>query len=301
MNIVLRKYSQVRYSKTAVLFLAAAIIVLLGVVLYPLLKTIYISFTDRLFTYDRYSFVGLRNYIDMVHDPLFWHAFWNSTKFTFLNVIGSLIVGLGIALLLNSRVKAKGLFRALLFLPWAMSSTVAALMYRWLYNDIYGYLSFVLMKLGIISQSINVLSRPDTVWIAVLIPVIWTFYPFVTLIFLSALQSVDPRLYEAASIDGAGRWQTFSHLTLPSLRPVLVTVIILLTIWSFSTFDLVALLTGGGPANETLTLSVYIFKRGFEAKLLGYASALGTTMFAVLIAFTLLFFWVTRKLKLYEG
>ena len=301
MNILHQKFNRPRYSKIAILFLAASLTVMLGVVLYPLLKTIYISFTDRLFTYEKYSFIGLQNYVDMIHDPLFWHAFWNSVKLTVSNVIGSLVVGLGIALLLNARVKFKGLFRALLFLPWAMSSTVAALMFRWLYNDIYGYLSYVLMKLGIISESMNVLSRTETVWIAVLVPIIWTFYPFVTLVFLSALQSIDNRLYEAVSIDGANRWQTFYHLTLPSLRPVLMIVIVLLSIWSFSTFDLVALLTGGGPANATLTLSVYIFKQGFESRLLGYASALGTTMFIVLIAFTILFFWISRKTKLYEG
>jgi multiple sugar transport system permease protein len=287
-------------SLKALLSVGVALAVMLSVLLYPLGKSFYISFTDRLLGYDRYSFIGLDNYSRLIHDSMFWHALWNSAKLTVANVIGSLVVGLGLALLLNSKVKTKGLFTTLLFLPWAVASTVTALVFRLLYNDMYGYVSYMLMRLHITSESINLLARPYSVWPAMLIPIIWMFYPFVTLIFLAALQSIDRTMYEAAAMDGASRWQTFRHVTLPSLKPVIVIQIVLLSIWSFSAFDMVALLTAGGPGYETMTLGVYIYKQGHEARLLGYACALGAVTFIVLLAFTMLFLWLSRRSKLYE-
>ncbi len=260
-----------------------------------------VSFTDRILTYSNYSFVGLTNYLEIVKDPLFWHSLLNSVKLTFLNVTGCLVVGLGLALLLNARTRLTVLFRSILFLPWAMPSMVIALMFRWLYNDIYGYPNYALVQQGILAEPVNLLAGQGTAWIAIMLPIIWCFYPFVMLVFLSALQSIDHNLYESAAIDGASRWQTFRHVTMPVLKPVILIIVILETIWSFCTFDLVYLLTGGGPANSTLTLSLYIYKEAFQSKLLGYASALGTVMFITLIGFTLLYFWVIRRSKLYEG
>jgi len=255
------------------------------------------SFTDRIFTYFNYSFVGLTNYFNMVHDIVFWQAFWNSIKLTFWNVTGSLVIGLGLALLLNSTGILKGLFRGLLFLPWAVPSIVVSVIFRWLYNDIYGFPNYFLVEHGIISQAINPLAYANTVWIALLVPVIWNYFPFVMLVFLSALQSIEPNLYKAAEIDGANRWQSFLHITLPALKPTILIVVILQSLWSFSEFALVYLISGGGPADVTQTLSVYIYKEGFEAKMLGYASALGTVMFLILIVFTFMFAWLNKKDK----
>jgi multiple sugar transport system permease protein len=288
-------------SMKALLFVGIALVVMLGVLLYPLGKSFYISFSDRLLGDARYSITGLDNYRHLINDPMFWHTLWNSIKLTVGCVIGSLVIGLGIALLLNSKAKAKSLFTPLLFLPWAISSPVAALTFRWLYNDMYGFISYILMKLHITTNMINLLARPNTVWIAMLVPIIWVFYPFVTLVLLPALQSIDRKMYEAAAIDGANWWQAFLHVTLPQLKPVLVIITVLLGIWSFSAFDLVALLTGGGPGNETMTLSVYIYRQGHEARQLGYACTLGTIMFLILLAFTMLFFWFSKRSKLYEG
>ncbi len=282
------------------LFIGPAIVVLLGVLLYPMFKSFVIGFSDRLLGDIHYAFNGLQNYSRFLHDSLFWHSLSNSIKLTVCNTIGSLLVGLIVALLLNSKAKAKGLFMPLLFLPWAISSPVAALTFRWLYNDMYGYISYLLMKTHITTTSINLLARTNTVWPAMLVAIIWVFYPFVTLVLLPALGAIDKTIYEAAAIDGANRWRTFLNVTLPQLKPVLVIVTILLIIWSFSAFDMVALLTGGGPGNETLTLSVYIYRQGHEGRLLGYACAMGTIMFLVLLSFTLLFFWVSKRSKYYE-
>lgn len=286
--------------RRAALFIGPALLLIFAVSLYPLLRSVYLGFTNRLFTYSHYSFTGLENYARMVNDPLFWHALLNSVKLSFWNVSGSLVLGLFLALLLNSSGRLMGFFRSIFFLPWAVPSVVIALMFRWLYNDMYGYLNHILLKLGVISQSFNLLAGTETAWLGVILPMVWCYYPFVMLVFISALRSIDPRLYEAAAIDGASRWHAFRYITMPALKQAIFVVTILEIIWSFAAFDLVYLLTGGGPANATLTLSVYIYKQGFFSKYLGYASALGTMMLIILLLFTALYFKVINKSKLYE-
>ncbi len=279
----------------ALLFIAPAVVIILGVVFYPMVEAIIMSFTDRIFTYLHYTYKGLSNYIAMGHDAEFWKAFWNSLKLTFWNVTGSLVIGLGLALLLNATGKVKGWFRGLLFLPWAVPSIVVSIIFRWLYNDIYGFPNYFLTQHGILSHAVNPLAYPGTVWTAVMLPIIWNYFPFVMLVFLSSLQSIETNLYKAAEIDGANRWQAFLHITLPALKPTLIIVTVLQALWSFSEFALIYLLSGGGPADATQTLSLYIYRQGFESKMLGYASALGTVMFLILLIFTLLFAGMNRR------
>jgi multiple sugar transport system permease protein len=283
------------------LYIAPAALIVLGAGLYPLLRSIVTSFTDQLFTYTNFDWIGLANYFTILKDPLFWRALWNSLQLVFWNVSITLVIGLAIALLLHSKIKARNWFRALLFLPWAVPTIVNTLMFRWLYNDIYGYPNYILQKLGLISQAINPLAHTTTAMAAVLAPVVWNYFPFVMLMALSAMQSINRSLYEAAAMDGAGRWQTFRYVTWPALKPVLVIVTVLQALWTFAEFGLVYLMNGGGPANSTLTLSLYIYRKGFEYKQLGYASALGVATFLILIALTLLFFQLSRKTRLYEN
>ncbi len=289
------KILKLNASVTACLFMLPALVIIISVIVYPLVRSIMMSFTDRILTYFHYSYIGLVNYAGVLRDSLFWQSLANSLQLTFWNVIGSLLIGLGLALLLHSRVKGRNWFRGLLFLPWAVPSIVIALMFRWFYNDIYGFANHILVKYGLISQATNPLAMPDMVWPAVMVPIIWNYYPFVMLVFLSVLQSIDTHLYEAAAIDGASRWRAFLHITLPALRPAMVMIVILQALWSFSEFALVYLLTGGGPANATMTLSIYIYKQGFGAKQLGYAAAIGTMMFFLLDGFTILHFGVFRR------
>jgi multiple sugar transport system permease protein len=291
------KIGKLNTSVKAWLFILPSLVIISSVIVYPLLRSVLMSFTDRILTYFHYSYIGLTNYLDVSRDSLFWQSLGNSLQLTFWNVTGSVLIGLGLALLLNSRVKGRNWFRAFLFLPWAVPSIVIALMFRWFYNDIYGFANHILVEYGLISQAINPLARPEMVWPAIMVPIVWNYYPFVMLVFLSVLQSVDTHLYEAAAIDGASRWRTFLHITLPALRPAMVLVVILQALWSFSEFALVYLLTGGGPANATMTLSIYIYKQGFGAKQLGYAAAMGTVMFFLLAGFTILYFGVIRRTR----
>jgi multiple sugar transport system permease protein len=283
----------------AALFVAPSLAVIAAVLFYPLLRGIGMGFTDRIFGFRRYSFVGLENYQQMLADPLFWHSLGNSLRLTALNVVFMIALGLGLALLLNSRAWFKGLFKPLLFVPWAMPSMVIVLMFRWLYNDMYGWPNYALTTAGIIEEPVNLLAETDGAWVAILIPLVWSFYPFVMVVLLSTLQSIDKSLYEAAAIDGAGAWQSFRTVTWPALRPVILILVALESIWSFATFDLVYLLTKGGPADSTATLSLYVYKQGFVSHYLGYASALGTVMFLVLACFTALYLWALRRRRLY--
>ncbi|MDH7496968.1 MAG: sugar ABC transporter permease [Syntrophomonadaceae bacterium] len=284
----------------AAIFLGPALVVILAVTVYPLARSITTGFTDRVFGYQDYSFVGLANFTRMAHDPLFWQAVCNSARLAFFNVGGSLLLGLLLALLLHAGRRYRAVFRCLLFLPWVLPSMVISLMFRWLYNDMYGWANYILLKHGLISSPTHLLAAGDTAWTGILVPIVWCYYPFVMLVLLAALQSINPAYYEAAAIDGASRWHSFRYITMPLLRPVIAVVIILETIWSLTSFDLVYLLTGGGPANATLTLSLYIYKQGFVSKWLGYSSALATVMFLALLALTLAYFWVINRSQIYE-
>jgi multiple sugar transport system permease protein len=279
------------------LFILPAAVVILLVMVYPLLDSISVSFTDRLFTYNKFSFTGADNYLRIFRDQYFWLALFNSLKFTLAAAAGSLVLGFLLALLLNDKFRFRELFRGMLFLPWVMPSMVVVLVFRWFYNDFYGYANYILVKFHLLSQPVNILASPDLAWLGVTIPIIWVNFPFVMLVILAALQSIDKKLYEAAQIDGANRWQSFWAVTFPALKPTLVIVIILEIIWIFSSFDLVYLLTKGGPGDATLTLSLYIYEQGFEAKNLGYASSLGTVMFLLLFVFTIVYFSLSTGKK----
>ncbi len=212
---------------SAALFLVPSLVIIAAVLFYPLLRGIGMGFTDRIFGLRGYSFVGLENYRQMLADPLFWHSLGNSLKLTALNVVCMIVLGLGLALLLNSRAWFKSLFKPLLFVPWAMPSMVIVLMFRWLYNDMYGWPNYALTRAGVIEEPVNLLAGMGSAWVAVLIPLVWSFYPFVMIVFLSALQSIDANLYEAAAIDGANAWQSFRVVTWPALRPVILILVAL--------------------------------------------------------------------------
>lgn len=284
-----------RLNGAAILFLSPAGMMILCVLVYPILSGMYLGFTDRMLSYDSYSFVFLDNYRELLHDPLFWRSVGNSCKLVFFTIFFDTLIGFSLAMLLNVRARYVKYFRTLLFLPWVLPSVVVAFSFRWLYNDSYGYINHILTRFNFISSPVNPLARTDILlWLGILVPAIWFSYPFVLLVFSAALKSIDGNLYEAARIDGAGHWQRFRYITLPALKPTIVMVTILQVIWEFAAFDLVYLLTKGGPANSTLTLSLYVYRQAFQYKRLGYAGALAMVLFLVLAAFTAIYFRLVK-------
>lgn len=278
-----------------------AVGIIIFIMVYPMVNSISMSFTNRLFTYDQYSFVGIGNYTRLFSDRIFWLSLLNSIKFTFLAVILSLVLGFFLALLLKEKSRIHEFFKGLLFLPWVMPSMAVVLVFRWFYNDFYGYANYILVKFHLLSQPINILASPELAWLGITIPIVWVNFPFIMLVFSAALQSIDKNLYEAAQIDGANSWHSFWSITLPTLKPTFIVVSILEIIWIFSSFDLVYLLTKGGPGDTTLTLSLYIYEQGFEAKNLGYASSLGTLLFLMLFVFTIIYFTLSTRKNTSEG
>ena len=269
--------------------LAPSLVIVMGVLLYPCLCTIFFSFTDKTMADASYAFIGLKNYHDLYHDPKFWKALRHSAMFTLAAGSLNILIGLGTALLLNKSFPLRGLFRSLLLIPWVMPPIVTGLMFRWLYNDFYGYLNYLLMKLQLIDQPILFLVDKAWVWPAVIMPTVWYEFPFVMLMFLAALQSISPELYRAAKVDGANAWQRFLHITLPGLKQALLLNVLLQVIFMFKSFNLVWILTQGGPGNRTELLSTMAYRYVFEGFMTGYGSAVATIIFLVLFMVSMVY------------
>lgn len=270
---------------TKVSFIMPAMVLLLLLTGYPLFQVIQMSFYDYT---DKANpvFNGIANYQKFIVDPLFWNALKNTLAFTFTSVILGLIVGMTFALLLNQQKmnpKFRGVFRALLMFPWLTSSTVVAAIFMLMFNP-FGLLNFILQSIGLDSLAQTAwLSNESTALFAVILANVWRGFPFMMLMILASLQTISNDLYEAADIDGAGFFQKLFYITIPQIKNILLTVSVLEFIWNFRSFDLVFLMTGGGPMNSTEILSTYVYHYAFRTLDFGYASAAAIFMLAVMI------------------
>lgn len=262
---------------------AMFLVVLLNLV--PLLQGVIISMQNQnLIRPNPTGFVGLRHYVRaLTADVDFWSSAWHSVYFTVCAVAGAYLLSLGLALLLNLDIKARGLFRALFLIPWVVPDVVTALLWKWFYSDQWGFANFALLKLGLVSTPVLWLSDPAMAMPSVIIVQIWKLYPIMTVVLLAALQSVPKELIEAAKIDGAGPFQRFWYVTANFLRPTSMIIVLLASIWTFQSFDIIYLLTGGGPANATQTLPILVYVKAFWASQLGYASAIGVLILLCLM------------------
>jgi len=277
------------------LLLLPALAILTYVVAIPLVQGIYNSFTSyELARASEQAWTGLANYRRLLADPIFRVALRNSGIWTVTIVSAQLVLGLGIAMLLNRPIKGQAIFRGLTMVPWIVPSVVAALTWQWMYSEDYGVINYLLQKAGLIDQNIPWLGSPKYALLAVILVGIWKGLPFVTVTMLAGLQAISSDLYEAAAIDGANGLQQFLYVTLPGLRPVIVTVTILSCIWTFNSFDLVYVLTKGGPMNATQTMPTYTYFQAFSIFDLGYGSALGVVMLLILAVLAVLFVKVTE-------
>jgi alpha-1,4-digalacturonate transport system permease protein len=275
-------------------------------VLFPMLVNIYYSFTGgtNLFPQDR-PFVGLDNFkvlftCENFLDPntctedLFWRAVYNTIKFVGFQVIGIILFSLVTALILNRKIVARGFFRSVYFYPVLLSPVVVALIWKWiLQRD--GLLNAFIIGMG--GERINFLLNSDWATFWVIFISIWANMGFFTLILLAGLQSIPPDLYEAGSMDGTNEWQSFQHITLPLLMPTMLVVLVLSLIRAVQVFDQVYVLTGGGPGSATLYMVQYIYNKGFsdQIHIFGLAAAASVIMAAVLMVFTLLQLYLSRK------
>jgi multiple sugar transport system permease protein len=254
-------------------FVMPALILLSLVTVYPVFYVFYLSLQRRLLIFDISRFVGLENYLFLLRDERFWNALKNTVYFTAVSVSLELLLGLSIAMLLNRPFKLKGLVRAAILIPWAVPTVVSARMWEWIYNTDFGILNYLL------GSKINWLGSPFWALNAAVFMDVWKTTPFAAILLMAGLQVIPQELYQAARVDGAGSWEIFRKITLPLLKPVILVILIFRTLDAFRVFDAIYVLTGGGPANTTETLSIYAYKVLFQTLQFGYGSTLSVVVF----------------------
>jgi len=254
-------------------FVIPALALLALVTVYPVTYVVVLSLQRRMPIFDISRFVGLDNYLFLLQDDRFWNALGNTAYFTALSVTVELLLGLAVALLMERRFRLKGIARAVILVPWAIPTVVSARMWEWIFNTDFGILNYLT------GLRINWLGSPFWAMHAAVLVDVWKTTPFVAILLMAGLQAIPRDLYQAARVDGAGAWSIFRHVTLPLLRPVILVVLLFRTLDAFRVFDAVYVLTGGGPANTTETLSIYAYRVLFQTLQFGYGSALAVTVF----------------------
>jgi multiple sugar transport system permease protein len=272
--------------------LIPALLCLLVVLVYPVLANIGYAFTNKSFLFPDTRLVGLQNFTDILGDDIFgfWEALRVSLAWTAGTVALQFLVGLGAALLLDQEVPGQRFFRVALLVPWAFPVIVYAMIWRWMLNDQGGVITWLAVALGLMPQPIFLLGQPDLALLTVIAVAVWYGYPFMAATLLAGLQSISEEYYEVARIEGATALQQFRYVTLPFLMPVIVVVLVLRTIWVFNAFELIYLLTSGGPNGATLTLPLLAYNLGWQQFLPGKAAAVSVLMLLVLAGAAYVYF-----------
>jgi len=280
---------------TSAAFILPAVLVVVLLLLYPVITSIFYSFTSKHLIKPDYEFVGLDNYKKVLTDKDFLRSFATSIRWTVFSLIGQVAVGFTAALALDKIPKGRGLFRTLLIIPWAFPSIVIALSWKWILNGVYGFIPNLLVNLGICKTVPQFFSSAELVFGTLLFINIWFGAPLIMVNVLSALQTVPRDQYEAAQLDGASGWQSFVHITLPHVRVVVGLLVVLRTIWVFNNFDTIYLITGGGPANLTSTVPIYAYKTGWGLKQLGVSSAVTVILLIFLLLVCFIYFMILGR------
>jgi multiple sugar transport system permease protein/N,N'-diacetylchitobiose transport system permease protein len=280
----------------AVLLLLPAAIVVFGVVLYPVLRTFVISLFDVTSPMPgSYPFVGLENYAKVFKDSDFYRVLGHTMYFTLLSTFLELSLGIAVALLLNAPLKARWLWRSIVVLPWALPTIVNGAMWRWIYNGQYGALNGLLHTLGISDTPVQWLGSPFLALNMVIIADVWKNTSIVVFFILAGLQTISDDLYEAARMDGASAWRGFWHVTMPLLAPAIAVVLVLRTIEAFKVFDIIYVMTGGGPASGTQTIAFYTYLQAFSNQLFGYGAALAYLIVLAVFALAMVYLRILRQ------
>ena len=272
------------------LYVMPVLILLLIMYGYPLIKSIIMSLQDyKLTSSGSAPFNDFANFKKMFSDTDFLLLLKNSLIYVIISVVAQFVLGLILALCLKTKIRGRGIYQSIVFLPWAFSSFVVGLMFRWSFNGEYGVVNDILMKMGIIKENVAWLGTPGLSLAVVIIAMIWMGIPFFGIMILAALQSVPDDIYEAADIDGCGMFRKFFSLTLPYIKPTIIMTVLLRTIWIFNSFDLIVIITGGGPVNYSQTLPSYMYSKAFASYDFGLASAFGVLLIVILGIYAVLF------------
>ena len=296
MNLIKKKkhilYSKKELGQIQLLFPVILLVTVFS--LFPLLRGIYLGFTDYRLG-DQISFNGIDNYVQLFNDEYFWNSFKIGMIWTLIVTALQISLGLGLALLLNSKIKFISFYTVLILIPWATPPIIRGILWRQMYEPNTGAVNILLTDMGLISAPINWLSSFEYVIPAVIIAGVWGEISKAAIFLLAGLQTISNDLYEASKIDGAGLWDQFWHITLPVLKPVLAAIISLTFMWNFNTFGIIWVLTQGGPGGMTRLPMLAAYEEGFRYGYIGYAAAIGNVM--VIILSLILFMYIRVQLR----
>ena len=282
------------------LFMVPSAVFLVCFLTYPLGLGVWLGFTDTRIGRDG-IFIGLENYEFLARDSVFWLSVFNTLIYTFVASVLKFALGLWLALLLNEHLPWKSFFRAIVLLPWVVPTVLSGLAFWWIYDAQFSIISWSLMQLGLISQPINFLGDAVNARLSVIAANVWRGIPFVAISLLAGLQTIPASLQEAASLDGATNWQRFRHVTLPMLTPIIAVVMTFSVLFTFTDFQLIYVLTKGGPVNATHLMATLSFQRGIPGGQLGEGAAIAVAMIPFLLAAIMFSFFGLQRRKWQQG
>jgi multiple sugar transport system permease protein len=288
--------------RIAFLFVLPSLIFVSLFTLYPIVESFRLSFYRLILTLPwlGQKWVGWENYLDLWTDPVAMQSLRTTLIFVGVTIPFELLFGLGMALVMNEAFRGRGILRAIVLIPWAIPTVVSSQMWRFTFHDRYGLFNFILFG-DQTARYLAPLADPQLAMGAIIIAEIWKTSPFAALIILAGLQTIPDELYEAASIDGASRWQKFRHVTLPLLKPALLLALLFRTIDALRVFDLVFVMTQGGPADATNVLQFYGYRKTFAEGMIGYGSAIAVCVFLLSLILSLAYLRMLRASRLKEG
>jgi len=269
------------------LLITPVVILIFIVIGVPFVNAIYLSFTDKV-AGSVPKFIGFKNYINLFSDPDYIIVLKNTFVYTFTSIGFKLMIGIFLAVVLNQKFFGRSIIRTLLLLPWALSGMVAAMSWKWMYNDTYGIINALLMKAHIVHVPVLWLSDARLALISCIIVNVWRGVPFFFFSVLGGLQTIDSQMYEAADIDGAGVIKKFFCITLPSLKSVIMITTVLSTIWTFNDFENVFLITGGGPLHASSIISTYTYEMAFLQNEMGKAMSVAASVIPIILMMILI-------------
>ena len=282
------------------IFMLPAAAILLVFLTYPLGLGMWLGLTDTKIGRDG-VFIGLDNYVSLFNDSVFWLSVFNTVFYTAVASFFKFFLGLWLALLLNENIRFKSFMRAILLLPWIVPTTLSAIAFWWIYDSQFSIISWVLVKFGVIDKYINFLGDGWNARFSVIAANIWRGIPFVAISLLAGLQTISPSLYEAATIDGASPWQRFRHITYPLLTPIIAIVMTFSVLFTFTDFQLIYVITRGGPVNATHLMATLSFQRAIPGGQLAEGAAIAMAMVPFLIGAILISFFGLQRRAWQQG
>ncbi|MBW7475718.1 sugar ABC transporter permease [Paenibacillus oenotherae] len=279
------------------LFLLPALVFMAIFIIYPIFYNAVLSFKDvNVYNLNgKQNFVGFDNYIKTFKDQVFYIAAKNSVIFTVVSIFFQFVIGFALALLFNSKFPGRNLFRSLMLLAWMLPVVITGTVFQWMMSGDYGVINYFLQSIGLIDQPINWLSEGNTALLGTIIANIWIGIPFNMIILLSGLQTLPEQLYEAAKLDGANRLLQFKHITLPLMRPTILVLLMLGIINTFKVFDLIFIMTAGGPVTSSTVLPIYAYQLSFSMFDFSHGASVSMIMFVLLILVAIVYLKMSNK------